>query len=98
MKFFPKTGRTHQIRVHCKGFGYPIFGDDLYNGGIQKFKEYAKDIQLQLNNYYSMIEGFCLHAYSIEFNHPSTNKRVQFKIDPDKNFQTIYHDILDEKI
>jgi len=45
-----------------------------------------------------MIEGFCLHAYSIEFNHPSTNKRVQFKIDPDKNFETIYQDILDEKI
>ncbi|MED5451174.1 MAG: hypothetical protein VYB75_01160, partial [Candidatus Neomarinimicrobiota bacterium] len=61
-------------------------------------KEYSKDIQLQLNNYYSMIEGFCLHAYSIEFNHPSTNERVQFKIDPDKNFQTIYQDILDEKI
>ena len=98
VRFFPKTGRTHQIRVHCKEFGYPIFGDDLYNGGIQKSKEYSKDIQLQLNNYYSMIEGFCLHAHSIEFNHPSTNERVQFKIDPDKNFQTIYQDILDEKI
>ena len=83
VRFFPKTGRTHQIRAHCKEFGYPIFGDDLYNGGIQKSKEYSKDIQLQLNNYYSMIEGFCLHAYSIEFNHPSTNERVQFKIDPD---------------
>lgn len=27
----PKTGRTHQIRVHAMHCGYPIIGDDLYN-------------------------------------------------------------------
>ena len=49
VKFLPKTGRTHQIRVHCKELGYPIFGDELYGGGIKKSKEYSKDINIQLN-------------------------------------------------
>ena len=40
VKFFPKTGRTHQIRVHCKESGYPIFGDDLYK---YKGQEYQAD-------------------------------------------------------
>ena len=34
-----ETGRTHQIRVHCKEFGFSIFGDELYGGGIKKSKE-----------------------------------------------------------
>ncbi len=34
MMFILVTGRTHQIRVHCQGFGYPLLGDDLYGGDI----------------------------------------------------------------
>lgn len=32
MEFTLVTGRTHQIRVHCQGAGYPLLGDDLYGG------------------------------------------------------------------
>lgn len=32
LKLIPKTGRTHQLRVHLKALGHPIVGDDLYNG------------------------------------------------------------------
>jgi len=98
VKFLPKTGRTHQIRVHCKELGYPIFGDELYGGGIKKSKEYSKDINIQLNEYYSNIEGFCLHAKSIAFNHPISGEKVSFKANPDKFFEQIFQDILNERI
>ncbi|TGE32056.1 RluA family pseudouridine synthase [Desulfosporosinus sp. Sb-LF] len=32
LEFILETGRTHQIRVHCENFGYPLLGDDLYGG------------------------------------------------------------------
>ena len=98
VKFLPKTGRTHQIRVHCKELGYPIFGDELYGGGIKKSKEYSKDINIQLNKYHSRVGGFCLHAESIAFHHPTSGKKVTFKADPDKYFEQIFQDILNERI
>ena len=98
VRFFPKTGRTHQIRVHCKEFGFPIFGDELYGGGIKKSKEFMKNVKAKLDNHFSLVQGHCLHAFSIEFEHPSTLKKVKFSVDPNKNFSTIYNAILNDEI
>ena len=38
IKFFPKTGRTHQIRVHSASLGHPIFGDEKYGEAYLKQK------------------------------------------------------------
>jgi 23S rRNA pseudouridine1911/1915/1917 synthase len=51
---FPKTGRTHQIRVHLKAFGHPIVGDAVYQTHAQK------ELAAQL------LERQFLHAYALE--------------------------------
>ena len=46
LNLHPKTGRTHQIRVHCAAIGHPIVGDETYGSNIRWAKEY--DIQRPL--------------------------------------------------
>ena len=56
--FAPKTGRTHQLRVHSREIGHPIIGCDLYNltiGGVDTA---------------SLSERLCLHASRLTFEHP----------------------------
>ena len=59
------TGRTHQIRVHLKSINHPIIGDNLYNPE----SKYNKIVNRQM-----------LHSYFLEFNHPTTGKRLKFDI------------------
>ncbi len=44
----PRTGRTHQIRVHCAAMGFPILGDDRYGGGSGALHLLARAIDLPL--------------------------------------------------
>lgn len=55
----PKTGRTHQIRVHLKYVGAPVLGDEIYG---QSRANQALGISRQM-----------LHAYRLSFSHPITN-------------------------
>ncbi len=62
LRLQPKTGRTHQIRVHLKHLGCPIVGDPIY-GKVQLDSELAN----ALPNL-----GLMLHAFRLEFCHPNT--------------------------
>lgn len=68
-----KTGRTHQIRVHLSYNNLPIIGDNLY--GLKKEK-IAAPRQM-------------LHAYHLVFNHPITNKIMDFKSELPDDFVEI---------
>ncbi|MGN0805078.1 MAG: RluA family pseudouridine synthase [Candidatus Coproplasma sp.] len=61
-RFDLHTGRTHQIRVHAKYLNHPIVGDEVYGRKKREFN----------------LEGQLLHAYRLEFTHPSTGERMAF--------------------
>ena len=61
----PRTGRTHQIRVHLKHLGHPIVGDGLY--GMPGHP--GEDATARL----------MLHAHRLEFPHPTSGERVAFE-------------------
>ena len=63
MQFKLETGRTHQIRVHMSSIGHPLLGDALYSSGKSPFKNLC---------------GQTLHAKTIGFIHPSSQKYMEF--------------------
>lgn len=44
----PRTGRTHQVRVHCAALGCPVLGDPVYGGGAGRLQLLARAITLRL--------------------------------------------------
>jgi len=73
-----ETGRTHQIRVHMKHIGHPLFNDDVYGGDkILKGTTFAKYKQF-VENCFSMIPGQALHAKILGFIHPVTKEEMIF--------------------
>lgn len=73
VRLYPKTGRTHQLRVHCAhqdGLNCPILGDPLYGK--------TSNTQHQSFN----TQRLHLHAEYLEFTHPTTGRRVHFELPP----------------
>ena len=60
LALYPKTGRTHQLRLHCATIGHPIFGDRFYSDGIVL----------------SRADRLQLHAERLEFLHPMTHEKM----------------------
>ena len=65
-----ETGRTNQIRVHMQSIGHPVMGDRKYGHG----------------NEFSPIDRLCLHARTLEFIHPMTERKVRFEAPLPKEF------------
>jgi 23S rRNA pseudouridine1911/1915/1917 synthase len=70
-----ETGRTHQIRVHMSHIGHSIVGDQTYGNNLRKIHgspEYLRDELLKMNHQ-------ALHSFFISFNHPITEKKMEFE-------------------
>jgi 23S rRNA pseudouridine1911/1915/1917 synthase len=73
-----ETGRTHQIRVHMKHIGHPLFNDATYGGDrILKGTTFTKYKQF-VQNCFSILPRQALHAKNLGFIHPVTNKELFF--------------------
>ncbi len=73
-----ETGRTHQIRVHMRFKGHPLFNDATYGGDkIIKGTTFTKYKQF-VDNCFKIIPRQALHAKSLGFIHPRTNEFMQF--------------------
>ena len=68
-----KTGRTHQIRVHCAHLNHPIVGDQTYNAGRDKTIH-----DLQIRQAITELGRFFLHAEKLSFTHPMTKEKLNF--------------------
>jgi len=65
-----KTGRTHQIRVHCAAIHHPVVGDNMY--GRQK-------PAVPVSQTGERVTRQMLHAWQISFTHPETGRRIQIE-------------------
>lgn len=72
----PKTGRTHQIRVHLKVSGHPILGDPLYG----KRSQISEGLR---------VERLLLHALKLEFLHPRKRIRMTFVAPLPRDFKEV---------
>lgn len=87
----PQTGRTHQIRVHLATNGFSIVCDPLY-GGNQKpvrLSEIKKKWNGDESEERPLLSRLALHAYKIEFTHPSTGEKVSFTAEYPKDMEAV---------
>ncbi|MBI4717383.1 MAG: RluA family pseudouridine synthase [Planctomycetes bacterium] len=84
VRLFPKTGRTHQLRVHLASIGHPIVGDRLYGG------RWVSELDLSgEGSALPLIEHQALHARRISFTHPILEKPMQIEAPLPPNMQHI---------
>ena len=86
-----ETGRTHQIRVHMRYLGHPIFNDATYGGDQivqgQQFSKYKAFVA----NCFKLLPRQALHAHSLGFVHPITQQEMYFEMPLPVDFQQVLH-------
>ena len=80
-----ETGRTHQIRLHMKYKRVPILGDIQYGKKNIKFKKINSEFYKKL----IVLKGQTLHAKTLEFIHPTKNKKVKFDSELPDSFKKL---------
>jgi 23S rRNA pseudouridine1911/1915/1917 synthase len=82
-----ETGRTHQIRVHMKYIGHPLFNDADYGGDkILKGTTFTKYKQF-VENCFKILPRQALHAKSLGFVHPATGEEVMYNSELPEDMQ-----------
>jgi RluA family pseudouridine synthase len=73
----PRTGRTHQIRVHLKHAGFPVVGDALYGGRTLLLSMLKRSYRFKSDEPERPLIGrVALHAEQLEVQHPVTGEQV----------------------
>ena len=86
LKLTPRTGRTHQIRVHLSYIKHPIVCDGMY-GGKLIYPWQLADAEPTVQE--PILSRVALHAFSLEFKHPTSGKTVQFQAPLPKDMQNL---------
>ncbi len=80
------TGRTHQIRVHCRFAGYPVFGDTVYGDDRTQASRHQR---LDLLPVAESLGGQALHAWKLTFTHPVSGDTLSFVAEPPDSFRAV---------
>jgi len=86
LKLVPGTGRTHQLRVHLSSSGHPILGDTTYGGGVRSLHLRS----IQATNLLRALKRPALHAWKLEFDHPSQGRRMSFEAPPPDDLRGLF--------
>ena len=84
IRALPKTGRTHQIRLHLAHIGCPVLCDKLYGGrarlSLSELRQITRLKQLGNNtaDETMLLERQALHAHRLSLRHPTTNEQREF--------------------
>ena len=84
-----ESGRTHQIRVHSRYMGHPVVGDPLYDGRdgcLNRVSPLMKDVAAKV---LEIAPAQLLQAVKIELIHPTTGKKMKFKVPLEKPFEQV---------
>lgn len=84
-----ESGRTHQIRVHSRYMGHPVVGDPLYDGRDGCLNRVAPLMRDIAEKALEMAPAQLLQAVKIELIHPTTGKKLKFKVPLEKPFADI---------
>lgn len=89
------TGRTHQIRVHLHHIGHPVFGDPTYGGRriVYQPSGSGTTFKQRVQHLLSLITRQALHAKTLGFVHPKTNKKMTFDSDLPPDMQAVLDQI-----
>jgi 23S rRNA pseudouridine1911/1915/1917 synthase len=69
------SGRTHQIRVHLAHKGFPLLNDPVYGSSRRQ-----NQLPQEIKDILSSVQGQCLIAFELGFEHPKTHERMYFKL------------------
>jgi 23S rRNA pseudouridine1911/1915/1917 synthase len=84
LELSPKTGRTHQLRVHLAMLGHPIVGDATYGGGAARFKGNPRLQALR-----PLVTRQMLHAWRLVLTHPRTGQPISGEAPLPEDFQEV---------
>jgi 23S rRNA pseudouridine1911/1915/1917 synthase len=85
----PKTGRTHQLRVHLASEGHPVLGDATYGGGVSRLTGAPPP----LSGLKPLVRRQLLHAWRLDLSHPRTGEKLQWEAPLPEDFQKILDEL-----
>lgn len=79
------TGRTHQIRVHSRSIGMPVWGDSLYGASQRLPPDFPQALKVALQ----AVPRHLLHARRLGFEHPESGRRLAFEAPLPEDFRSV---------
>jgi 23S rRNA pseudouridine1911/1915/1917 synthase len=80
----PRTGRTHQLRVHLASLGHPVLGDATYGGGVSRLAG-----QPRLAGLKPLVRRQLLHAWRLGITHPRTGEPLTWEAPLPEDFRAV---------